>query len=84
MCITSKHSENTCAASQSFIQYFNITQTLTSLTLSGNLVRDEGARYLGTALQVNTVRIFQSISVTHSSLSLHTDTCSTKSLQQQD
>jgi hypothetical protein len=38
-----------------YIHHCDVTQTLTMLDLYGNEIGDEGARYLATTLEINTV-----------------------------
>ncbi len=55
------------------IHYYNLIQTLTILHLPENSIGDEGAQYLGSALQTNTVRILIFSSITDSVVPFHID-----------
>ena len=56
-CTASEQSENRLPSISEIIYYLDFTQTVTTLDLQQNNISDEGAQHLGSALQVNRVRL---------------------------
>lgn len=84
-CLAHEHRKITfLRRKHSFTDYTHLMQTLTTITLGGNYIGDEGVRYIATSLSINKVRELLRASIIDSLLLFHADNHEIAFSKQQD